>query len=374
MKKASNGSINSYQLAIAANFGQKAVLEDEDHQPGNKKQAQSRKQIIIGVAFVIAIAVCTAGATQFGKDLYEEGNFTSTSLVAWSSRSMAVFIYPAVSIFYTFRGQSHRETYKQASKIFGQHRHGVMSAFLRLIPITALSTGATYLSFYALRYTSSTDVTAVFSASAAIVYVLSLLVLNEPFVVLRFLAVLMSVAGVVVIAYSEGFGSFGAIGVILVSGSAAFAAVYRVLTKKVIGEASLARASLYLSVTCFQALILFWIPIPILYFTGVEEITFSTFPWTAFFLCIFTLFLYSILMILGINFTYPIYMSMGPLLGIPINAAIDVLVRNQTFSTTKIIGTMLLILGFLILTIPLSNILAISSKTKLLLCKKKNLK
>ena len=133
----------------------------------------------------------------------------------------------------------------------------------------------------------------------------------------------------------------------------------------------MARASLYLSVTCAQALLIFWIPILILYLTDTEIIIPSSFPWTEFFLSITILFLYSVLMTLCINFTYPIYMSMGPLFGIPLNAAIDVIIRNQTFSSVKIVGTSLLIIGFLVLTIPIPYVVVLSGKMKLLLsCKK----
>lgn len=63
---------------------------------------------------------------------------------------------------------------------------------------------------------------------------------------------------------------------------------------------------------------------------------------------------------------------MGPLFGIPLNAVIDVIIRNHIFSAVKIVGTLLLILGFLILTVPISYSVAVSDKFKsLLLCKKR---
>ena len=43
------------------------------------------------------------------------------------------------------------------------------------------------------------------------------------------LAVGFSIGGVVLIVYSEGFGSFGAIGILLAAGNAITAAVYRVI-------------------------------------------------------------------------------------------------------------------------------------------------
>lgn len=44
------------------------------------------------------------------------------------------------------------------------------------------------------------------------------------------LAVTLSIGGVVLIAYSEGFGSFGAIGILLAGGNAISAAIYRVMS------------------------------------------------------------------------------------------------------------------------------------------------
>ena len=60
--------------------------------------------------------------------------------------------------------------------------------------------------------------------------------------------------------------------------------------------------------------------------------------------------------------TYPIYASLGPVIAIPMNAAIDASLRQENFNVFKILGTMTLIISFLILTIPVPTVVAFSAK------------
>lgn len=111
-------------------------------------------------------------------------------------------------------------------------------------------------------------------------------------------------------------------------------------------------------------LVIYWIPTVILISTNVEIIVISAFPWTAFLLSSFAMLTFSFILCIGIAITYPVYISMGPLLAIPINAVIDVLFRNSIFDSIKILGTVSVITGFIILTIPLPVILSFSAKLR----------
>ena len=111
-------------------------------------------------------------------------------------------------------------------------------------------------------------------------------------------------------------------------------------------------------------LLIYWIPTVILISTNVEIVVISAFPWTSFFLSSFAMLTFSFILCIGIVVTYPVYISMGPLLAIPINAVIDVLYRDSTFDTIKILGTISVIAGFIILTIPLPVILSFSAKLR----------
>ncbi|EDV20250.1 uncharacterized protein TRIADDRAFT_61242 [Trichoplax adhaerens] len=166
---------------------------------------------------------------QFGRNLYTNGNFTATSLVVWASRSTAIVVYPTVATIMTFFGHTHKDLYREGCQTFGKGRLSILNVMKKIFPLTMVSVVGTYCNYYALSLTSATNVTAVTAASAAFVYILSLIWLKEPFLVLRMLAVLTSVAGVILIAYSEGFGSYGSIGIALATGNAIFSSFFRVV-------------------------------------------------------------------------------------------------------------------------------------------------
>ena len=116
-----------------------------------------------------------------------------------------------------------------------------------------------------------------------------------------------------------------------------------------------------------QTFLVYWIPTAALVATNVEIIEPATFPWTVFLLTGLAGFSFSILMCVGIAITYPIYMSMGPLLAIPINALIDTYIEKILFDMLKILGTLAISTGFLILTLPIPIIASFSLKLRLLI-------
>lgn len=107
-------------------------------------------------------------------------------------------------------------------------------------------------------------------------------------------------------------------------------------------------------------LLTLWIPVLILHATGTEVLSAKSLPWP-FYLIAFFHALYDLLLCIGIAITYPVYASLGPLMAIPMNAVIDVAYRQETFNTYKILGTVALMAGFVILTIPMPILLVFSA-------------
>ena len=96
------------------------------------------------------------------------------------------------------------------------------------LPFLLLWSGANYSYSRALMTTSASDVTAVFSATPALVYVLSLLLLGDSFAVLPLLAVLVTIGGIVLVALAEDLQGLKPVGIILTLIAAACAATYKV--------------------------------------------------------------------------------------------------------------------------------------------------
>lgn len=116
------------------------------------------------------------------------------------------------------------------------------------------------------------------------------------------------------------------------------------------GDASLYQMSLFLTaIGVFSTLCLWPIPL-VLHLTGTEVI--ANVPWG--YLCISSslsvLFNFSINF--GIAYTFPLFISLGTVLGIPLNALIDALFRGVDFFGWKFPATDLIVGGFVLMLLP----------------------
>ena len=114
----------------------------------------------------------------------------------------------------------------------------------------------------------------------AMVCVLSWVLLREKVDLIKVIAVFAAIGGVIVISLdSEYAGSL--LGVILVVVSAAFAACYKVLFKKLIGDASLGQVSIFMSGLGLLNTIFNIVPTVILIWLKADRIDWSYVPWWA---------------------------------------------------------------------------------------------
>lgn len=108
--------------------------------------------------------------------------------------------------------------------------------------------------------------------------------------------------------------------------------------------------SLFLSTIGLFSTLCLW-PIPLtLHLTEVEVI--AKVPWGYLCLsaCLSILFNFSINF--GIAYTYPLFISLGTVLGIPLNALVDALFRGVDFFGWKFPATDLIVAGFILMLLP----------------------
>lgn len=96
------------------------------------------------------------------------------------------------------------------------------------------------------------------------------------------MAVILCDTGVALLAYMDGItGSPTLGGVVLAASSAAGSAVYKVLFKKVIGEATYGQVALFFSLIGLLNATLLW-PLSLgLFLTGMENLNWERLPWPA---------------------------------------------------------------------------------------------
>ncbi|KAK3722097.1 hypothetical protein QZH41_019841, partial [Actinostola sp. cb2023] len=236
--------------------------------------------------------------------------------------------------------------------VFGQQGLNFVSIATYVLPFCILWMLTNYLYIRALGVINAADVTAIFSCSNAFVYIFSWLWLQERISIIRLSAVFFSIGGIVVMAYAEGFGGPSALGTALSVASAIGAAFYKVFFKKVVGDATASQVSLFLSLLGLLDTVLLWPIIVVFHFTCYELINWSNMPWL--YLCGTGLLalIFNFLLNFGIALTYPLFISLGVVLGIPLNALADAIIREKGFGVFKIVAAILIIVGFVLMLIP----------------------
>jgi len=66
----------------------------------------------------------------------------------------------------------------------------------------------------------------------------------------------------------------------------------------------------------------------------------------------------------GIAFTFPLFISIGTLIGVPFNAVVDAIFRGTEFGAYKIIACFMIIIGFLLLLLPIRKVERIEQKIR----------
>ena len=117
-------------------------------------------------------------------------------------------------------------------------------------------------------------------------------------------------------------------------------------------DATSGQVSLFLSCLGLLSTLLLWPIIAIFHLTHYEEFIRKLIPWK--YLCGNAALglMFNFLINFGIAFTYPLFISLGTVLGIPINAVADLLFRGADFGSSKIVAAFSIIIGFLFMLLP----------------------
>jgi solute carrier family 35 protein F3/4 len=332
------------------------------------------KKFFFGLFIVVFIAVSWVGSTQTAKSTYNP-TFSAPFFMVWFNTSWMVICYPLLMPVYLikvwlrdrakFTSASYRfgvlqgiactlrEMWRESCLVFSSKGVTLLSLLTSTVFFTVVWEATNYSYLRALSKISSTDVTALFSSTPAFVYILSLFILKEPLLILRMISVTLAVGGVVLFMYSEGFSPGSLEGMILSIVAAIGAAIYKVCLKRRVGDAGIFQMGLFLTFLGLFNLLAFWPIVVILHFTHVEPL--SHVPWSYVCGSAGLGLLFNFFINFGIAFTFPIFISFGTILGIPINAILDSLVRKVPFEGWKLTATDLIVGGFMLMLIPISD-------------------
>ena len=132
------------------------------------------------------------------------------------------------------------------------------------------------------------------------------------------------------------------------------------LLKWRVGYASLYQMALFLSMLGLFSTFVLWPIALVLHLTRVELL--RDIPWT--YLCASSAagLVFNFSINVGIAYTFPLFISLGTILGIPLNAIVDAAIRHVNFLNWKFPATDLIIGGFLLMLVPPSDSMYIHKK------------
>lgn len=116
---------------------------------------------------------------------------------------------------------------------------------------------------------------------------------------------------------------------------------------------SLYQMGLFVSSIGLFNFLFFWPIILALHYTNVEVI--ADVPWTFLWISSALGVVFNFAINFGIAYTFPLFISLGTILGIPLNAVVDALVRHIDLANWKITAMDLIVGGFLLILLPASD-------------------
>lgn len=120
-------------------------------------------------------------------------------------------------------------------------------------------------------------------------------------------------------------------------------------------EASIYQMSLFLSSLGLFSTLILWPVVLTLHFTKVEELSGNgvVIPWKLISVSAALSVVFNFSINFGIAYTYPLFISLGTVLGIPLNGIVDIAVRHvNLFLTWKFVGVDLVVAAFLLMLLP----------------------
>ncbi|OQV26223.1 putative thiamine transporter SLC35F3 [Hypsibius exemplaris] len=330
------------------------------HRKPEAPEGCCNRKLFYGLIIVVAVAVVWVAATQFTQETLRQTNFDAPFFLNWFSTSWMIFCYPLYFFFVWInckcQNRDHRPAIRNAWKIFGGEQISFFVVIFRSGCFAIIWTSTNYMYSFALRIIAASDVSALFSSNTAFVFFFSWTILHERFEGTKLFASIFSLAGIIVMSYVDGFlwDNPALAGILLAVGAAVGSAMYKVLFKRLIGDANYGQVSLLLTGVGLFDLAIFW-PITLtLNLTGIENWHWTGIPWP--YVCGSAAlgFGFNLLVNYGIALTHPLFITLGIALGLPLNAFVDNYVRQVKFRPIEITGFVLISIGFFLALLPIN--------------------
>uniref|UniRef100_A0A672QH10 Solute carrier family 35 member F4-like n=1 Tax=Sinocyclocheilus grahami TaxID=75366 RepID=A0A672QH10_SINGR len=327
---------NVFQLFIYEKDSQEQTLvqdESDAERPSKHCCARCPFRAVQKVTSGLILGACVAVSWAWGTNSAKETlvRHPAPFFIIWFCSTWNILFFPLYYLCHLLtekQKQLPTTEFRKCSRFLGEELT-VRVVLKGAAPFSVLWSLSGYLYLLALCRISKVDVSAILCCSQAFIFLLSWIGLKDRFMGVRIVAAILSITGIVMLAYGDGFHSDSITGVALGVGSASASALFKVLFRKHAGNVQPGPASVMLSCVGLCSFILHsWVCV-LLYFTHVEYWPPSQhIPWDK--LCVMAslLLVFNVLVNLGGIFTYPSLTSLGILLTIPASAGMNLIINK----------------------------------------------
>ncbi|KAJ8348277.1 hypothetical protein SKAU_G00268660 [Synaphobranchus kaupii] len=313
------------------------------------------RRVAWGVVLGGAVALAWTASTHSAKLVLHR--LHAPFFITWFCSTWNLLFFPLYYLGHLIRADQRQcpvTLFRQCSEPLREGEVPLRVLLRGSAPFSVLWSLSWYLYLLALCRISTSDASTVLCCSQAFTFLLSWIGLRDRFMGVRIVAVILSITGIVMMAYADGFHSDSITGVALGVGSACTSALYKVLLKRRVGEVCPGAASVLLSCVGLCSCSLHsWLCV-LLYLTHVEYWPFSQpMPWDM--LCVLAVLLlaFNVLVNLGGVLTYPSFISLGVLLSVPASTAVDLyLTGTSQLSQVRLAAAGIIGTGYLLLLLP----------------------
>ncbi|XP_077297209.1 solute carrier family 35 member F3 [Arctopsyche grandis] len=281
--------------------------------------------------------------------------YNAPFFTTWFCTNFSILFFPIYIIGRMIRNKcdSPNEIISESLRNFREKGFTAARFLTRCSLFCLLWVATTYMYLHSLRILLATDAMALFATNVSCVYLLSWVILHEQFVGVRIVAVILCDTGIALLAYMDGITSSPTLGgVVLAASAAAGYAVYKVLFRKVIGDATYGQVSLFFSMMGIINASLMWPLCLTLYLTGVETLSWERLSWPILLAASGMFLAFNLLSHFGKAVTYELFITLGLITAVPVSAALDVVLYGAHFAGMKLAGMILIAVGFFLVMFP----------------------
>ncbi|BFZ61590.1 hypothetical protein YB2330_002662 [Saitoella coloradoensis] len=371
--------------------------QDEDHRPSDierlapprpplrrfhtdpaKRDVNRSKMVIVGVALVLVLVTFTV-QTELAAYIQADLGWSKPFMMMYVTHSSWLLIFPLQLLYVRLRQPSvrFRVLYRAhvhslittAQSIHDRYVASTQSLAYNATMVTlwlALSLNVAASTWYvAVNLTTPSDLSAIYNASAFFAYAWSIVLLGEAVRWDKVGAVILSIVGVVIVAYGgvqdhtpghEVEASKRLIGnVIIAIGSVGYG-LYEVLYKRMACPPAdmepTPRDSIYFSNAVaasigLATLLTLWITLPLFHYLGIEIFEWpSEQVWLCLVISMVANFVFTAAFLTMVSLTNPVLSSVAALLSIFVIALTDMVITGKPLTRNALLGGFLIIVAF----------------------------